>query len=230
MRFTFDDLVAVMAHLRSDSGCPWDREQTHTTLAPYLLEESHEVLDAISRDDPNALRGELGDVLLQVVFHAQIAREARQFDSAAVVDGLVRKLLDRHPHVFGDLHLPTAREVLAHWEEIKRREAPDRTVTDGIPKTLPALSRAQKLLRRSRADGAPEERTAAQAVQTARAGLDAAAARLSDGASVLPSDAETAVGTLLLAVVALAAVAGVDAETALRRACERLANLHGAPR
>ena len=133
MHHTFEDLVAVMAKLRAADGCPWDREQTHASLAPYLIEESHEVLDAISRGDPDGLRGELGDVLLQVVFHAQMAREAGTFDADDVVDSLTRKLLHRHPHVFGDLRLGTAREVKAHWEEIKLREAPDRDPIEGIP-------------------------------------------------------------------------------------------------
>ncbi|HET8679723.1 MAG TPA: MazG family protein [bacterium] len=231
MRFTFDDLVAVMAHLRSEDGCPWDREQTHATLAPYLLEETHETLDAIARDDPSALTAELGDVLLQVVFHAQIAREAGRFDSGAVVDGLVHKLLDRHPHVFGELRLSTAEEVLAHWDEIKRREAPDRAPADGIPKTLPALSRAQKLLRRSRSDGSSGGGTAADALRGIREKLDAAGARLPhDGKAAASPELEGAIGDLLLAVVALADAGGVDAEAALRRACEGLAERHGAPR
>ncbi len=228
MRFTFDDLVAVMAHLRSESGCPWDREQTHATLAPYLLEETHETLDAITRDDPAALHAELGDVLLQVVFHAQIAREAGQFDTGAVVDRLVHKLLDRHPHVFGERRLNTAGEVLAHWEEIKRREALHRAPADGIPKTLPALSRAQKLLR---LDGAAGRGTAADALQGLQKSLDDAAAKLPSAgkAPALPV-LEDAIGDLLFAVVALAAATGVDAETALRRTCEGLAHRHGAPR
>lgn len=231
MRFTFDNLVAVMAHLRSERGCPWDREQTHATLAPYLLEETHETLDAIARDDAPALRAELGDVLLQVVFHAQIAREAGQFDTGAVVDGLVHKLLDRHPHVFGELRLNTAGEVLAHWEEIKRREAPGRALSDRIPATLPALSRAQKLLRRSRRDGAAERGTVADALRTVRERLDVADARLPPAAQQAASpEFENAIGDLLLAVAALAAATGVDAETALRRACEELADRHGAAR
>ncbi|MGH2374764.1 MAG: MazG family protein [bacterium] len=231
MRFTVDDLVAVMDRLRSEGGCPWDREQTHATLAPYLLEETHETLEAIARNDPPELCTEIGDVLLQVVFHAQIAREAGQFDTGAVVDGLVHKLLDRHPHVFGELRLNTAGEVLAHWEEIKRREAPDRALADGIPKTLPALSRAQKLLRRSRPDGTAARRTTADALRGARKSLDAAGARLPhDGNMAASPKLEHAIGDLLLAVVALAAAGGVDAEAALRRVCEGLAERHGAPR
>lgn len=229
MPFSFEDLVAVMAHLRGVEGCPWDREQTHASLAPYLLEEAHEILDAIARGEPDALRGELGDVLLQVVFHAQIAHEAGQFDAAAVVDTLVHKLLARHPHVFGDLRLGTTREVLAHWEELKRREAPDRPIDDGVPNSLPALARAQKLLRRS--GGGADDRTGAVATSAVRAACDAVIAHLSDGHGTREAaDREALVGNLLLAVVGLAAAAGVDAETALRRASATLVERLGAPR
>jgi MazG family protein len=208
VQFTFEDLVAVMAALRGPDGCPWDRDQTHATLAPYLIEESHEVLDAISRGDTAALRAELGDVLLQVVFHAQMAREAGVFDAAAVVDGLARKLLHRHPHVFGDLRLGTPREVKAHWDELKRREAPDRDPLD-LPASLPALARAQKVLERTGDSEAPALRTIRQL-----------ATRLQS--AVEPPPTRDALGDLLLAVVALAAAAGVDAETALRDAAARL--------
>jgi XTP/dITP diphosphohydrolase len=206
VRFTFDDLVAVMAALRAPGGCPWDREQTHATLAPYLIEEVHEVLDAIGRGDPAALRAELGDVLLQVVFHAQMAHEAGAFDAAGVVDGLTRKLLVRHPHVFGDLRLGTPREVKAHWDELKRREAPDRDPLAAIPATLPALARAQKVLERS-----GEDATAAPRRLAAR--LQDALGRLAD---------RDALGDLLLAAVMLAAAAGIDAESALRDVTARL--------
>jgi MazG family protein len=209
VQFTFDDLVAVMAALRSPDGCPWDRDQNHASLAPYLLEESHEVLDAISRGDVAALRAELGDVLLQVVFHAQMAREAGAFDAGAVVDGLTRKLLARHPHVFGDLRLGTPREVKAHWDELKRREAPGRDPVMDIPASLPALARAQKVLERTGNSEAPALRTIRQL-----------ATRLQS--AVEPPATRDALGDLLLAVVALAAAAGVDAETALRDAAARL--------
>ena len=232
MRFDFEDLVAVMARLRGPDGCPWDREQTHASLAPYLLEETHEVFEAISRSDQDALRTELGDLLLQVVFHAQMAHEAGNFDAGAIVDGLTRKLIDRHPHVFGDLRLGTAREVLERWHQIKRREEPDRGVFDGIPASLPALARAQKLLGRAAANGIggatrPES---ANAVTAVRRELDriadaiggerdaAGGSGAGDG-----SAASRALGDLLLALVALAASAGIDAEVALRGACQQFA-------
>ncbi len=231
MRFDFEDLVAVMARLRGPDGCPWDREQTHASLAPYLLEETHEVFEAISRSDQDALRDELGDLLLQVVFHAQMAHEAGSFDAGAIVDGLTRKLIDRHPHVFGDLRLGTAREVLERWHEIKRREAPDRGVFDGIPASLPALARAQKLLSRATAGrmGGATPPQSAEAVTAVRRILDrvadaTSAKRIADGSGADGgSTASRTLGDLLFAVVALAASAGVDAEAALRDACQQFA-------
>lgn len=221
MRFEFEDLVAVMAHLRGPDGCPWDREQTHASLAPYLLEETHEVFEAISRSDQDALRAELGDLLLQVVFHAQMAHEAGNFDAAAVVDGLTKKLIDRHPHVFGDLRLGTAREVLERWHEIKRRESPDRGVFDGIPASLPALARAQKLLGRAVANGMGRRPPTdpAEAVSQIQERLARAAQVLArqDGVAAV----RKSLGDLLLAVVALAASSGADAESALREACQQ---------
>ncbi len=228
MRYTFDDLVAVMARLRGPGGCPWDREQTHGSLAPYLLEETHETLDAIARGDPGALRDELGDLLLQVVFHAQMAQESGAFAAGDVVDALVRKLIARHPHVFGDVRAGTSSEVLDHWGEIKRREMPERGIFDGIPASLPALARAQKLLARAAGvEGIASRGHAAAADATAqvRDALDAATAAVSaDPAAAAAEGAPgptAALGDLLLAVVALAAAAGVDAESALRSACER---------
>jgi MazG family protein len=224
VRLTFDDLIAVMAKLRAADGCPWDREQTHASLAPYLLEESHEVLEAISRGDPSALCGELGDVLLQIVFHAQMAQETGTFDITAVTDQLVHKLIDRHPHVFGDVRLGTAREVKAHWEELKRREDPDRAFFEGIPSSLPALARAQKVLERAIPDEARRrdvEKTAAAVRQRLEPAL-AAAANHSREPRHQDAAGQAVIGELLFAVAALAEAAGVDAEGALRRECDRV--------
>jgi len=220
MRFTFDDLVALMAFLRGPQGCPWDREQTPLLLAPYLLEEAHEVLDAITRGHPADLRDELGDLLLQVVFHAQMAHEAGTFDADVVVDGLVHKLLDRHPHVFGDLRLGTPAEVKAHWEELKRREDPRRDRFDGIPASLPALARAQKLLERAAPPG-EAERVADAYKPDASAALADARTALEALNTAAPDVAAEPLGRLLFAAAALAQASGVDAESALRIACDR---------
>ena len=220
MRFTFSDLVAVMARLRGPSGCPWDLEQTHASLAPYLLEEAHEVLEAIARGDQTGLREELGDLLPQVVFHSQMAGESGHFTSADVVDSLTRKLIDRHPHVFADVRLGTPDQVLAQWHAIKRRETPERGAFDGIPASLPALSRAQKLIGRAATNGlggailSEPERAAGTVAER----LDAMLATAKRGDDL--SRRQDALGALLLAVVALAAATGIDAESALRGTCQ----------
>lgn len=145
----FDILVEVMERLRSEDGCPWDREQTHASLKPFLLEETYEVLEAIDLQDDKELCNELGDLLLQVVFHAQIAREENRFCAAEVCRAIVDKLVRRHPHVFGDVQAENPDQVLANWEEIKREERSTQgepaSILDGVPRHLPALLRAQRL-------------------------------------------------------------------------------------
>ncbi|MBI4396986.1 MAG: MazG family protein [Elusimicrobia bacterium] len=121
-RWRFDDLIRIMARLRSPNGCLWDREQTHRTLLRYLREESMEVEKAVRKKDDENLCEELGDLLLQIVFHAQMAKERKRFGMADVVDGICRKLIRRHPHVFGDKKLHTAEDVITQWNEIKKRE------------------------------------------------------------------------------------------------------------
>ena len=147
---TFSELVAIMARLRGLGGCPWDRKQTHATLRPYLLEEAYETLEAIDAEDDAELCKELGDVLLQVVFHAQIASEEGRFDIEAVGRAIVDKLIRRHPHVFDDASADGAEEVLRRWEQIKKQERREQGETapsllEGIPKHLPALMRAHRI-------------------------------------------------------------------------------------
>ena len=138
-------LEKLMARLRSKNGCPWDKRQTHKTLKPYLIEEAHEVLDAIDSGDPDHLREELGDLLLQVVFHAQLAREKRRFDLQAVVETIGDKLVRRHPHVFGKSSRRMD-SILKRWEELKREEKPERkSALEGLPKSLPSLLRSQRM-------------------------------------------------------------------------------------
>jgi tetrapyrrole methylase family protein/MazG family protein len=143
----FSELIELMSRLRSKSGCPWDREQTHKTLLPYLIEESYEVLDTIEACDDDKLKEELGDLLLQIVFHAQIAKERRKFDVHAVIKHLVEKLKTRHPHVFGRKRGATKEEVLRNWEHIKLRtdRGENKTVLSGIPRHLPALLKAYRV-------------------------------------------------------------------------------------
>ncbi len=142
----FDDLVAVMARLRAPDGCPWDREQTHESIRKYVIEEAYEVAEAIDMGNSAELCTELGDLLLQVVFHAQMAQEAGTFAIADVCQTVVAKLERRHPHVFGDVGVRDATEVAENWEEIKASErGPGASVIDGVPKALPALQRAERI-------------------------------------------------------------------------------------
>ena len=148
---TIADLIDVMSALRTPvTGCPWDLEQTFATIAPYTIEEAYEVADAIARDNRADLKEELGDLLLQVVYHARIAEEERAFDFAGVVDGITTKMIRRHPHVFGDEAARSAGAAKGFWEKIKAeekagKEIPMRSVLDDVPLPLPALTRAVKL-------------------------------------------------------------------------------------
>ena len=156
-----NDLLKVMARLRSPTGCPWDREQSHMTLRRHAIEEVYELIDAIEDGDDHEMAEELGDLLLQVVFHCQLARERGAFDFEKVCRVLVEKLIRRHPHVFGKTKVKNVDEVWANWEKIKRAEKHGtrharHSAFDGIPKHLPALLRAEKLVKKARkvlADG-----------------------------------------------------------------------------
>jgi len=195
------DLVAVMDRLRSPGGCPWDRDQTHESLVKYLLEEAYETVEVIESGDREALREELGDLLLQVVFHARIAEEdpERPWSVDDVAGGIVAKLVHRHPHVFGDVDAPTAAHVEANWDTLKAAEKGRSSVVEGVPLAQPALALAGKLM--SRAE---------------RAGL---VVPVPEPAVAVADPAE--LGDLLLGVVALARRSGVDAEAALRAAARR---------
>jgi MazG family protein len=213
------DLVRIQARLRAPDGCPWDREQTHESLARHLLEETHELLQAIDAADSDAIRGELGDLLLQVTFHAQIAAEDGRWDIDDVAAGLVEKLVHRHPHVFGDVEVAGADEVLVNWEKLKAEESGGGgSVEDDIPTSLPALARAAKVQRRAAGWGF-EWRSADLAFAKLREELDELREAADD-----PRRADEEVGDVLLAVVAVARRLGVDAESALRRATAKFAD------
>jgi MazG family protein len=156
MSESFDRLVAVMDRLRDPGGCPWDREQTLHTLAPYFLEEAYEVVDAISSGDPDKLCEELGDLLIQIVFVARIAREEGWFDVDRVCETISDKMVRRHPHVFGDREVSGSAEVLQNWEDIKREERAangESSVLDGVPSSLPALLKAFRMTEKAAAVG-----------------------------------------------------------------------------
>jgi MazG family protein len=144
----FAELIRIMQRLRAPGGCPWDREQTHASIKPYLIEEAYEVAEAIDDNDFDELRKELGDLLLQVVFHAQMADEVGRFGIEDVVRGINEKMVRRHPHVFSDTEVSGADEVLRNWARIKseeRRDRPDNSIVAGVPRALPALLRAHRL-------------------------------------------------------------------------------------
>jgi uncharacterized protein YabN with tetrapyrrole methylase and pyrophosphatase domain len=154
-RAAIDDLLRIMARLRAPDGCPWDREQDHRTLRWHAVEEVYELIDAIEAGDDHELEEELGDLLLQVVFHCQLAKERRAFDFEKVARHIADKLLRRHPHVFGNLKVKDVDQVWANWEKIKRAEKHGTrharpSALDGIPKHLPALLRAEKLVKKAR--------------------------------------------------------------------------------
>lgn len=151
-KYTFDDLLDVMAKLRSKDGCPWDREQTHDSLKRYMVEETYETLEAIEAKDDGMIKEELGDVLLQVVFHGQIAKEENRFDTSDIIDGICRKLIERHTHVFGEDIAEDSEAVLKNWDKIKNKSKGIKTHTEkilSIPKTYPALLRSLKIQERA---------------------------------------------------------------------------------
>lgn len=202
------DLVEVMDRLRSPGGCPWDARQTHRSLVEYLVEEAYETVEAIESDDDDGLREELGDLLLQVVFHARIAQERGEspWDIDDVAGGIVDKLVRRHPHVFADADADTAEQVEANWHALKAKEKGRESVTDGIPEQLPALLRAAKV--HSRSASLAGSLPVIEQEQTAQALLDAI-------------DTEAQLGGLLLALTSVARDKDWDAEGALREAVRR---------
>ena len=149
----FEELVAIMARLRAEDGCPWDREQTHKSLRQHLLEEAYEVIEAIDLDDYEHLKSELGDLLLQVVFHAQMASEENRFAIGDVIESINEKLIRRHPHVFGDEKIETAAEQVVAWEKSKLTKEGKKSAIDGVPKQLPALLRAYRMQGKAAAVG-----------------------------------------------------------------------------
>lgn len=194
--YTMDDLCEIMKYLRV--GCPWDKEQTHESIRICFIEEVYEVCDAIDKKDPDLMCEELGDVLLQVVFHAQMAEEDGEFTLSDAVDGICRKLIIRHPHVFGDVKAETSGDVLYNWDKIKADTKGQKTVADtvrDVPKSLPGLMRAQK---------------------TAKRAAKGNSYKLEE--NMLTEDA---LGEALFRLCSAAQYSGIDAEEALSRYCDR---------
>lgn len=227
----FEAFVKLQARLRSPEGCPWDREQTHDSLRKYLVEETYEVLDALDSGAPEKLQDELGDLLLQILFHADIAREAGKFDVADVIEHVHEKMVRRHPHVFGNVKASTSREVLTNWQQIKAEELrvaqrksgagqgdtaseQQRSILDEVSKKLPALLEAQQVSRRAAKigfDWSDTEGVLAKCVEEVDEIREALAAKRDP-------ELEGEVGDLLFSCVNLARRLGLDAEITLKKA------------
>ena len=223
--YSYEDFLNIMRLLRAPGGCPWDREQTHGSIRRNFLEETYEVLDALDRDDAPDMCEELGDVLMQVVFHAIIEEERGRFTMADVVDGVAKKMVYRHPHVFGgSLQADTSEQVLVNWEVLKKAEKGQETTADAIesvPHTLPALWRAEKVQKKTAKAGfdwqdavsalsklEEEVRELREALESAR-GVDA------------PHGIREELGDALFMAAKVGQMTGVDPEDALHRACDK---------
>lgn len=210
-KYNIEDLLEIMKILRAPGGCPWDAEQDHESIKKNFIEETYEVVEAINKNDTELLKEELGDVMLQVVFHAAMEEEKGVFDFSDVADGVCKKLIERHPHVFGDITVADTGEVLSNWDAIKRNSKKQKTTTqamDSIPRELPALMRAEKLQSKA-----------------AKAGVDLSdnpADYVAEKASALSADVnEKTIGELLFAVVSTARKNGIDPEDALSVVSDR---------
>ena len=216
-RDPFWRVVEIMEILRGEGGCPWDREQTRESLKPYLVEETYEVLEAIDQGDPEKLKEELGDLLLQVVFHAQLAKESGEFDISQVLKALAEKLIRRHPHVFGEARVKDSQEVLENWEAIKGREKNHRSTLSGVPPHLPALLQALRIQEKAARVGFDWSRVEEvwEKVREEWREFEGAYERGDREAMVWE------LGDLLFALVNLARFLGIDPEDALRRCNKR---------
>ena len=223
----FRELVEIMARLRAENGCPWDREQTPQSIKPFLLEEAYEVLEAIDEQDPAKLKEELGDLMLQIVFHAQMAVEAGVFSISDVLAAINDKLVRRHPHVFGDVKAETAQEVLFNWEQIKQAERrqtkSQASFLDGVPRELPALLRAHRLQEKAARVGF-DWKEAQEVVQKVEEELGELRVAIQGQAA---DRVEAELGDLLFALVNLSRFLAVNPEEALRKTIARfIARFH----
>jgi tetrapyrrole methylase family protein / MazG family protein len=217
--YTMDDLLHIMEILRSEQGCPWDREQTHKSIRNNFLEEAYEAVEAIDTSDSQLLCEELGDVLLQVVFHSQLEKEQNVFSFSDVVDGICKKLILRHPHVFGDVSAKNSEEVLSNWEAIKKEEKGRKTNTQvlkGVSKALPALMRAQKI-RKKAAKAAGEELELSESLNR----LEECVKLFTHSADSTPQEEQRKnLGQLLFSVAEISGILHIEAEQALSETCD----------
>ena len=222
-RYSFEDLCEIMTILRGENGCPWDREQTHKSIRKSFIEETYEAIEAIDNDDAVLLREELGDVMLQVVFHSEMEREAGTFDINDVITDECKKLVSRHPHIFADSVAETSDDVLNAWDKIKAEEKKRKTTSmklRAVPASLPALMRADKLGAVSRKAGFDFASAEEAFLKIGEETSEVKEELLSDNKEKLTEE----LGDLLLAVVNTARLAGVDAEEALTLACNKYCN------
>jgi tetrapyrrole methylase family protein / MazG family protein len=212
---SFDTLVQIIARLRAPDGCPWDKEQTHQTLRGNLLSESYEVIEALDQRAAASLREELGDLLLQIVLHAQIAKDDKEFEIGDVIQGINEKLIRRHPHIFGDVKVINSTEVMHNWEGIKKQEKPERkSILDGVPKAMSALAYALEISRRAVRVGFewPDLQGVLDKVQEEIGEIKSAANQ---------AEKSEEIGDLLFTLVNYARWENVDAEAALREANQK---------
>ena len=223
-RYGWEDLLEITRLLRAPGGCPWDREQTHASIRRNFLEETYEVLDALDRDDPHDMCEERGDILMQVALHTQIEVEQGRFTMDDVVDGVAKKLVYRHPHVFGAVQADTTEEVLVNWESLKRTEKGQRSTADAIesvPHTLPALWRAEKISSKTAKAGFDWASALSalgkleEEVRELRQALEA------DGGLDAPHGVQEELGDLLFIAAKIGQMSGVDPEEALHLACDK---------
>ncbi len=221
---TLPKLVEIMQRLLAPDGCPWDREQSLETLRPFVIEEAHEVVDAIDRGSPEALREELGDLLLQIVFQAELARTKGWFGPDDVVDAICDKLVRRHPHVFGDTQVSGSAEVLVNWEKLKSQEKKDRGALEGVPPALPALLRAVRVGEKAARFGYDWHDP-----KGVRAKIDEELGELDQAlASKDTAAAAHELGDVLFALASLARKLDLDPEAALRATLDRFSKRFGA--
>ncbi len=221
MKKSYDckDLEDIVRLLRHPGGCPWDQEQTHRSIRRNFLEETYEVVEAIDRDDVDGLKEELGDVLLQVLFHASIEEDAGRFDLDDVADGVCKKLIYRHPHVFGDVTVSSTGEVLSNWEELKKKEKGQATqadAVDAVARTLPALWRAEKMKKKAAKVGF-DWKDVSGALDKLSEELDELRRAALEG----DGDPAEELGDVLLAAVSVGRFLEADPEEALHDACDK---------
>ncbi|MBE6784442.1 MAG: nucleoside triphosphate pyrophosphohydrolase [Ruminococcaceae bacterium] len=219
-KYDFYDLVRIMSVLRGEGGCPWDAEQTHESIKKNFIEETYEVIEAINKQDPELLCEELGDVLLQVAFHVEMEREKGVFSVDEVTDGICKKLIERHPHVFGEVKVDGVGDVLSNWDTIKRKTKGQKTQSQAmqsIPRELPALMRSTKTQEKARKAGFDWDNT-----DDVFAKLDEEIAELKSAyKSGVKKDVEEELGDVLFTVVNLSRFLDCDAEEALTASCDK---------